>query len=445
MKYDNELYVQHLQGMTRIPTVSNVDPEKLPVEEFLKLHQYLEQAYPLVHKHLEKEVVGKAALVFHWKGSGTSDKLPVLLCGHQDVVPEGDWNAWKYPPFSGHVDEEGIMWGRGCKDCKSTMQAELDAVEGLLAEGYTPDFDVYMAFGYNEEIMGGPGAACQYVHDLFAERGLRFGLVIDEGGSGVMNSGEPTTAMVYASEKGYADYEFSVEDGGGHAAMPPVHNALGKLGMAMYTLEENPMEPYLSDAVVAMFKAQAPSMPEPLCTLLADPEAHWEEIKAIYAADRSKNTYVRTTTTPTMAQGSGQANILPEKATVITNSRLLPGQTLHDLEEHFRKVLPEEVHFRLLKGHNPPAVSSTESMGWKVLVKVLEDMHPGVKVIPACLYGGTDSRYYCDLSDSVYRFVGGKGSANTGGVHAVNEHIDTATLASNVEYFVRLIRAYNEA
>ena len=28
------------------------------------------------------------------------------------------------------------------------------------AEGYTPDCDIYLAFGYNEEIMGGPGAAC---------------------------------------------------------------------------------------------------------------------------------------------------------------------------------------------------------------------------------------------------------------------------------------------
>ncbi|MCF0151478.1 MAG: M20/M25/M40 family metallo-hydrolase, partial [Firmicutes bacterium] len=182
MKYNNELYVEHLQGMVQCPTVSNVDPEKIPVEEFFKLHGYLEKAYPLVHKNLEKEVIGKAALVFHWKGTGKSGKLPVLLCAHQDVVPEGDWNAWKFPPFSGHVDEEGIMWGRGTTDCKCTMQAELDAVEALLAEGYTPDMDVYMAFGYNEEIMGGPGAACQYVHDAFAERGIRFGLVLDEGG-----------------------------------------------------------------------------------------------------------------------------------------------------------------------------------------------------------------------------------------------------------------------
>ena len=445
MKYDKDLYAAHLAGMVQCPTVSSVDPEKTRVPEFQKLHAYLETAYPLVHKTMTREILGKCALVYHWKGTGKSGKLPVLVCAHQDVVPEGDWNDWKYPPFSGHIDEDGVLWGRGCTDCKHVMQAELDAAEALIAEGFVPDYDIYMAFGYNEEIMGGPGAACQIISDEFKARGLRFGLVLDEGG-GVMNMGGRDVAMIFASEKGYADHEFTIRDAGGHASMPPEHNALGRLGNAMYLLESNPMEPKLTAPVIEMFKAQAAITPGPMGELFADPEGNWDKLREICVASRQLNTYVRTTTTPTMAKGSDQANILPESASIVTNSRLLPGETLDDLMAHFKKVLPEEVEVRLLKGHNPPAVSRTDIPAYHLLEKIVHEMHgDDVYVMPALVPGGTDSRYYCDLSDSVYRFIGGRGSAKSGGAHQVNEHIDTAVLASNVEFFVRVFQEYTKA
>ena len=227
--------------------------------------------------------------------------------------------------------------------------------------------------------------------------------------------------------------------------MPPEHNALGKLGKAMYDLECNPMPLKLVDAVIQMFKAQAPITAGRMGELKADPSANWEELQKICLETRENNQFFRTTTTPTMAQGSAQANILPEKASVITNSRLLPGDTLEELEAHFKAVLPEYVHFRLAKGHNPPSISRTDSDGFKVVSKVVRELHgEDVVIVPGLVAGGTDSRYYCPLSDSVYRFVGGKASSRVGGVHAVNEHIDTEVLDSNVEFFVRIIQTYGE-
>ena len=95
MRYDKELYAKHLQGMVRFPTVSNADPEKVDWETFLGLHKYLEETYPLVHKTLTKEVFGKVGLLYHWKGTGKSGKLPLMLTAHQDVVPEGVSSMWK--------------------------------------------------------------------------------------------------------------------------------------------------------------------------------------------------------------------------------------------------------------------------------------------------------------------------------------------------------------
>jgi carboxypeptidase PM20D1 len=148
-----------------------------------------------------------------------------------------------------------------------------------------------------------------------------------------------------------------------------------------------------------------------------------------------------------MAQGSAQANILPEKASIITNSRLLPGETLEDLEAHFKAVLPEYVHFRLLKGHNPPAVSTTDSPAYRLLERLAKDMHgEDVHVMPALVFGGTDSRYYSCLTPtkSVYRFTGLMSDANTGGAHAVNEHINTEIMVNNVKFYVELFKNYGK-
>ena len=60
MTYDNNLFMEHLRKMIQIPTVSNADPEKMDIEAFLKLHAYLEEAYPLVHQKMTREVIGRA-------------------------------------------------------------------------------------------------------------------------------------------------------------------------------------------------------------------------------------------------------------------------------------------------------------------------------------------------------------------------------------------------
>ena len=61
MTYDNKLFMEHLKRMIQIPTVSSADPEKMDVDAFLKLHAYLEEAYPLVHQKMTKEVIGGPA------------------------------------------------------------------------------------------------------------------------------------------------------------------------------------------------------------------------------------------------------------------------------------------------------------------------------------------------------------------------------------------------
>ena len=89
-------YAQKLSRMVQYDTTSYADTDQR--ETFLGYHKILEELFPLVHRHLAKtEIAG--SLLYHWKGK--DDKYPVVLMGHQDVVPvSGEWSK---PPFSGEI------------------------------------------------------------------------------------------------------------------------------------------------------------------------------------------------------------------------------------------------------------------------------------------------------------------------------------------------------
>lgn len=184
-----------------------------------------------------------------------------------------------------------------------------------------------------------------------------------------------------------------------------------------------------------------------LAELCKDVKGNWADLLPLLEEDRINNALVRTTTAVTMAKGSDQANIMPERAWIVANNRLLPGETLDDLWAHYREILPEDIDIRLVKGSNPPPVQSTESEAYKLITSIINEKYPGMTVIPSMLYGGTDSRYYCDLCPtmSVYRFTGLVHDPRWDNVaHKVNERIPCDILADNVEFYYKLFRRYGD-
>ena len=212
---------QKLSKMIQYDTTSHANVAE--VEKFLGFHKVLEELFPLVHEKLEKtEIDGN--LLFYWKGK--SSEKPILLMSHQDVVPaEGEWI---HAPFSGDI-AEGKVWGRGASDTKCSVMAFFQAVEELLAEGFIPPTDVYLASSCTEE-WGGDGAP-KIVAEL-QRRGIELFLVCDEGG-GIIT--EPiggihgNFAMVGVFEKGKADVKFTARSNGGHASTPVKGTPIARL------------------------------------------------------------------------------------------------------------------------------------------------------------------------------------------------------------------------
>ena len=142
-------YAEKLSHMVQVETIS--DRSKADVEKFRGFHQLMRELFPKVFAACE-EVEIDGNLLLRWKGK--TDKQPILLMSHMDVVEAT--GEWTHAPFSGDI-AEGKVWGRGAADTKCSLMAFFQSVEEMIADGYQPECDVYLASSCTEEI-GGSGA-----------------------------------------------------------------------------------------------------------------------------------------------------------------------------------------------------------------------------------------------------------------------------------------------
>ena len=77
-----------------------------------------------------------------WARRGTAAPL-VVFAGHTDVVPTGPLEAWASNPFE-PTERDGMLFGRGAADMKSSLAAMLTATEAFIAAN--PDHAGSLAF-----------------------------------------------------------------------------------------------------------------------------------------------------------------------------------------------------------------------------------------------------------------------------------------------------------
>lgn len=443
-RIDSGAAAERLAGMLRFRTISHQDKDKSDAGEFLKLHRYLEENFPGVHANLKKEAVAGYSLLYKWQGSDESLK-PILLMSHLDVVPveEGTEGDWEYPPFDGRI-ADGYVWGRGALDIKVGVGGILEAVETLIGEGFQPRRTVYLAFGHDEEV-GGKAGAVEIVK-LLKSRGVRLEYVLDEGGAIVEKffSGFRTpVAFVGTAEKGYVTLELTVESEGGHSSMPPRHTTVGILAKAISKLENHPFPASLK-GIERTFRYLGPEMPLPLKAVFANSRLFAPALKIALSMKKETNAAIRTTIAPTMIEGSEKENVLPAKATAAVNFRILQGDSSEDVVARVRKVIGDERVKVKIAGSNltePSPVSDDESESFRMLARTIRGVFPEVIVAPSTVLGGTDSRHYVNISDSVYRFIPTRvGPDDVKRVHGANERVSVKNYAEVVAFFMEIMR-----
>ncbi|MCP5066731.1 MAG: M20/M25/M40 family metallo-hydrolase [bacterium] len=425
----------------RFRTISHQDPADFDPIPFRALHAYLEESFPRVHAELKREQVAEHSLLFTWQGSDPTLQ-PVLLASHLDVVPvpEGTEESWEQPPFSG-VIVDGYIWGRGALDDKVGVFATLEAVENLLASGFTPLRTVLLAFGHDEELGGDHGAAA--ITDLLEERGVRLWFSLDEGmviaADGALGVDKPL-ALIGIAEKGFLSLRMTARSPGGHSSMPRKSGAIGKLARAVTALEENPM-PLRTDGVFGeMLRALAPELSFLPRLFLTNPLFSWIGHSRL-SDDPTANAFVRTTTAVTMAGAGTKENILPREAWAMVNFRIIPGDTSGAVVERVRKIVGPDIELEVVRAREPSATADPGSAAYSVLREAISEIAPDAVTTPALVVGGTDSKHYGRIADDSFRFLPIRVSlSDRTRLHGVSERVAVDGYLEAISFFEALLR-----
>lgn len=443
---DEDAAVERFTGALRFRTISHDDRSNFDADEFLALHDYLEQSYPLVHEHATRTLINDYSLVYHLEGSDPSLK-PVLFMGHMDVVPVDDITLpqWTHDPFAGTV-VDGVIWGRGAIDDKLSVMSFLEATEALLAEGFQPSRSLYLAFGHDEEVGGADGA--KQTAKYFEEQGVEFEFVLDEGGvvlEDIVDGVDRPVAIIGIAEKGYVNLRLRVDARGGHSSQPPPQTALGIVSRAVVKVEDNPF-PAQFTYVRTMFDAIAPYSPFANRLGMANTWLLGPIVKKTLLANQGTAPTLRTTTAATMASGSSKSNILPTRAEAVINFRIIPGETAESVRDRVVEIIDDErVEVLMEYAINPSPVSPTDSMGFELLARSIRGFDENIIVAPYLVQGGTDARYFYSVSPNVYRFIMARARPDTLRiVHGIDERIPVEDFLTAIRFYYAVIRQATE-
>lgn len=434
-------YGEKLSAMVKIETVSSrFDPDR---EKFRVFQESLRKLFPRVFEACEVHHPGDG-LVLHLKAENPTGE-PILLMSHHDVV-EAKAEGWDHGPFSGDIDEEGRVWGRGTVDTKGSLMCEMQALEELLESGWKPEKDVYITSSCTEE-WSGPCAPA--IVSWLQERGVHLGMLLDEGG---MILQEPVGgvkgryAMVGVLEKGYGDVRFIARSHGGHASAPKKNSPLPRLGALMHDIDQNsPFKAQITPTVKEMFTRLAPNSSFALKLVFGNLWLFGPLLKrAMPMISPAAAAMMQTTCAFTTAKGSEGLNVLPTVASVTANLRFIHHQANEEslalLEKRARKY---GVEMEVITQDQPCPIVDYTAAPFGLLEKVAAQIYPGYGVVPYVMTGGTDAKYYGGVCDHCLRFAPIEiNSQQYGSIHSVNENLHAAALVPAVDFYKQVVIRY---
>jgi len=436
-----------LAALIRIPSVSTLY-ETDGTDTFERAVATLAELYPLMHQKLELERIGNLGLLFRWAGSDSSlANHPLVLMAHLDVVPVDLADPWTYPPFDGTIADAKV-WGRGALDDKGPLVVICEAVESLLASGFTPVRDVLLSFGGDEEIFG---AGAELIADTIRQRGITPYLVLDEGGAIVdapLKWVKVPAAMVGVGEKGIMTVVLSTQAEPGHSSAPEAMTAVSRIGLAVSKLTASTFPVHLPSATITMLKCFIPHTSGAIHTALTQmvkSPALTGQILARMGGEPAA--MARTTVAATMIEGGTAPNVLPSSARAVLNVRIAIGETTDSALARIKhKVGDPKIDVAMAQGSEPSPESPTDNEQFAAIRAAVEATYPGVITAPYVMMAATDGRHFHRFCDAVYRFAPlAMNAAQRATLHGIDEWVEIDSLERGQAFHEHLIRSVASA
>ncbi len=383
-----------------------------------------------IESELLEPVPGRASIVARLKGNGK--KRPLLIMGHEDVVPV-DRSHWTVDPFAAN-EREGLLYGRGASDDKAMVAANLEIFLQLKRMKVPLDRDVIFLSEASEE-MSSPAGMAALVDRYWDKLDCEFAL--NEGGGSLVENGKIKYMGVSTAEKLPRGANLVATGSSGHGSVPRVDNAVVHLAAAVAKAGTWATPARLNETTRVFF--------ERLATISPPEEAAWyrnildpkvqEELK-----HRKPQYYsmVRTSVVPTMLKAGYKSNVIPPTAEATLDIRALPDEDLPKFREALAavindpqvKVVAEDTSFSM----PPSAPSKLGTEMFAALEHAQKEVAPEAITLPVMTTGATDSSFLRTRGVQAYGIGVPRTDKEGRGVHGNDERIETKQLGLFVRY-----------
>ncbi len=382
---------------------------------------------------------GTAAFIAKYRGDGSSDKRPVLLLGHMDVV-EAYEKDWERPPFELTRDDT-FFYARGTADNKFGIAQLTSTFIRLKKTGFVPNRDLILVFSGDEE------STMVTTRFLASERPdlatAAFALNSDGGGGSLTREGTAISYAIQAAEKTYVTWDVTIRNPGGHSSLPRTDNAIYDLADAIAKIGKHRFPVRWSDMTLAYFRSTGEQVGGELGNAMIRFADNPEDQ---LASDRlaTEPSYVgttRTTCVATMLQGGHAENALPQSATVTINCRVFPGVAVADVEATLREVIGNgEAEFKQLDEATESPISELRPDVVSAVSKAVHARYPELNVIAYMSSGGTDGMHFRKAGIPTWGVGGVFMNPNDDFAHGLNERVPVKAFYDALDHWSIILR-----
>ena len=295
----------------------------------------------------------------------------IVFAGHTDVVPPGPIDQWKFDPFS-PSEEEGLLYGRGSADMKSSLAAFIVAIQEFTNEYPNHNGSIGLLITADEEGIATDGTV-KVVEALKARNEKIDYCVV----------GEPTSSMRFGDtvkngRRGSLSAKLIVKGIQGHIAYPelirnPIHEVAPVIDALVNTVWDEGNEYF--------------------------PKTSWQ-ISNING-------------------GTGATNVVPGEVEILFNFRYSTSNTADTLKKRVESILEKHsLDYEISWNHSGNPYLTEKGM---LVDKISDAIESLVSIKPSIsTTGGTsDGRFISTVCDQVVEF----GPINAS-IHKINEHVN---------------------
>lgn len=374
--------IQYLRDYVALPSVNPMGRSDIG-DEIAGERRYAEHMREQLRRMgLDAELIGggdRPSVIAEITTPGASDTL--MVASHLDTVPI---DGMEIDPFDPRIEEDRLF-GRGSCDTKAGMAALIDALEQVMARGTLARNVIVL--GEADEELGSRG-----VHDSMEHLGTRR--------PDWVIATEPTELRVITHHKGIAFARLTAHGRACHSSDPTAgRNAIVSLANAVVALDE-------------------------LATALSD---------------RVDPRLGPATLSVGVINGGAAPNIVPEMAQLVSDRRLLPGETVESVRAEIEDALSrrdvKDVEITSVTVEKGALGTADEHPAVQTVQRALAAA--GLSTAPGAVAFGTDAGVFAQYG--IPGVVLGPGSISL--AHTAREYVPVSEVETMTDIFIRLLEA----